>query len=86
MLVGDLQHYAGRGTEAVEAYERASANAGDNADRCRPLIGRVASNRLIARLDKAFSDLAEAEPLAENGRDDRSLSEIHYLRSGLSLK
>jgi hypothetical protein len=32
---------------------------------------------LIARLDKAFFDLAEAEPLAENGRDDRSLAEIH---------
>ena len=43
MLVGSQQD-AGRGTEALEAYARASAYAGDNADRCRSLMGRAASN------------------------------------------
>jgi class 3 adenylate cyclase/tetratricopeptide (TPR) repeat protein len=81
MLVGDLQQDAGRGTEALEAYLR--AEAGDDAERCRSLIGRTAANRLIARLDDAFSALAEAEPLADTDKNDRALAEIHYLRGNL---
>jgi class 3 adenylate cyclase/tetratricopeptide (TPR) repeat protein len=83
MLVGDLQLDAGRGTEALEAYVRALAVAGEDADRCRALLGCASSNRLIARVDNAFSALAEAEPLAGAHRDDRALAEIHYLRGNL---
>ena len=57
--------------------------AGEDADRCRALLGCAASNRLIARVDDAFSALAEAEPLAVARGDDRALAEIHYLRGNL---
>jgi class 3 adenylate cyclase/tetratricopeptide (TPR) repeat protein len=83
MLVGDLQLDAGRGTEALEAYVRALAVAGEDAGRCRALLGCASSNRLIARVDDAFSSLAEAEPLAVARDDDRALAEIHYLRGNL---
>jgi ATP/maltotriose-dependent transcriptional regulator MalT len=81
--VGDLQLDAGRGTEALEAYLQALTVAGEDADRCRALLGCAASNRLIARVDDAFSGLAEAEPLAVARGDDRALAEIHYLRGNL---
>ena len=83
MLVGTLQLDAGRGTEALEAYVQALAVAGEDADRCRALLGSASSNRLIARTDDAFSSLAEAEPLAFAMSDDRALAEIHYLRGNL---
>jgi len=83
MLLGDLQLDAGRGTEALEAYVHALAVAGEDADRCRALLGCASSNRLIARVDDAFSALAEAEPLAGAHIDDRALAEIHYLRGNL---
>jgi tetratricopeptide (TPR) repeat protein len=83
MLVGDLQLNAGRGTEALEAYVQALAVAGEDADRCRALLGCASSNRLIARVDDAFSALAEAEPLAGSRIDDLALAEIHYLRGNL---
>src|SRR6202790_1335140 len=83
VLVGDLQLDAGRGTEALEAYVQALAVAGEDADRCRALLGCASSNRLIARVDDAFSSLAEAEPLAVARDDDRALAEIHYLRGNL---
>jgi class 3 adenylate cyclase/tetratricopeptide (TPR) repeat protein len=83
MLVGDLQRDAGRGTEAREAYVQALAVAGDDASRYRALLGCAASNRLIAKLEDAFSALAEAEPLARNSGDDRALAELHYLRGNL---
>jgi tetratricopeptide (TPR) repeat protein len=38
---------------------------------------------LIARVDDAFSALAEAEPLAGSRIDDPALAEIHYLRGSL---
>jgi class 3 adenylate cyclase/tetratricopeptide (TPR) repeat protein len=83
LLLGDLQQEAGRGPEALGAYGRAlSANVAET-DRRRALLGRAAANRLIARIDDAFSALAEAEPLAVAERDDRSLAEIHYLRGNL---
>ena len=68
MLVGDLQLDAGRGTEALEAYVQALAVAGEDADRCRALLGCASSNRLIARVDDAFSGLAEAEPLGSRAQ------------------
>ena len=83
MLVGELQLDAGRGTEALGAYVQALAVASENADRCRALLGCASSNRLIARVDEAFSGLAEAEPLAGSHSDDRALAEIHYLRGNL---
>ncbi len=83
MLVGALQLDAGRGTEALDAYVQAPAVAGEDADRCRALLGCASSNRLIARVDDAFSSLAEAEPLAVAHSDDRALAEIHYLRGNL---
>ena len=43
----------------------------------------AAANRLTARLDEAFSALAEAETMAAAGRDDRALAELHYLRGSL---
>jgi class 3 adenylate cyclase/tetratricopeptide (TPR) repeat protein len=82
-LVGDLQLDAGRGTEALDAYVQALAVASEDADRCRALLGCASSNRLIARVDDAFSGLAEAEPLAFARSDDRALAEIHYLRGNL---
>ena len=83
MLAGALQLDAGRGTEALEAYIQALAVAGEDADRCRALLGCASSNRLIARADDAFSSLAEAEPLAFALGNDRALAEIHYLRGNL---
>jgi class 3 adenylate cyclase/tetratricopeptide (TPR) repeat protein len=83
MLVGDLQLDAGRGTEALDAYVQALAVASEDADRCRALLGCASSNRLIARVDDAFSGLAEAEPVAMARSDHRALAEIHYLRGNL---
>src|ERR1700682_5791953 len=80
MLVGGLHLDAGRGTEALEAYVQALAVSDEDAHRSRALLGCASSNRLIARVDDAFSALAEAEPLAVARRDDRALAEIHYLR------
>ena len=83
LLVGDLHLDAGRGTEALEAYVQALAVAGEDADRCRALLGCASSNRLITRVDDAFAALAEAEPLAGSHINDRALAEIHYLRGNL---
>jgi class 3 adenylate cyclase/tetratricopeptide (TPR) repeat protein len=83
MLVGDLQRDAGRGTEALEAYVRALTVASDDVSRYRALLGCAASNRLTAKLDDAFSGLAQAEPLAGKSGDDRALAEIHYTRGNL---
>ena len=83
MLIGDLQLDAGRGTEALEGYVRALTVASEDADRCRALLGCASSNRLIARVEDAFSSLAEAEPLAVVRSDDRALAEIHYQRGNL---
>jgi tetratricopeptide (TPR) repeat protein len=83
MLVGDLQLDAGRGTESLDAYVQALAVASEDADRCPALVGCASSNRLIARVDDAFSGLAEAEPLAVARSDHRALAEIHYLRGNL---
>jgi class 3 adenylate cyclase len=81
--LGDLQQDAGRGVESLQAYGRALSASDAEADRRRALLGRAASNRLIARLDDAFAALAEAEPLASADLDDRALAEIHYLRGNL---
>jgi tetratricopeptide (TPR) repeat protein len=83
MLLGDLQRDAGRGTEALEAYVRALTVASDDVSRYRALLGCAASNRLTAKLEDAFSGLAQAEPLAGKSGDDRALAEIHYLRGNL---
>ncbi len=83
ILLGDLQQDAGRGTEALEAYQRAFAEAAEPADRCRALIGCAAANRLTARVDEAFTALADAEPLAGPAADHRALAEIHYIRGNL---
>jgi class 3 adenylate cyclase/tetratricopeptide (TPR) repeat protein len=83
LLLGDLQQDAGRGADALDAYGRALAAAGAGADRCRALLGCAAANRLTARIDDAFSALAEAKPLAAARVDDRALAEIHYLRGNL---
>jgi class 3 adenylate cyclase/tetratricopeptide (TPR) repeat protein len=83
MLLGDLQRDAGRGTEALEAYVRALTVASDDVSRYRALLGCAASNRLTAKLDDAFSGLAQAEPLARKSGDDRALAEIHYTRGNL---
>jgi class 3 adenylate cyclase/tetratricopeptide (TPR) repeat protein len=81
--LGDLQQDAGRGVESLGAYGRALSAGKAEADRRRALLGRAAANRLIARLEDAFSALAEAEPLAVADNDDRALTEIHYLRGNL---
>ncbi len=81
--LGDLQQDAGRGAESLKAYDRALSASVAAADKRRGLVGRAAANRLIARLDDAFSALAEAEPLAAADFDDRALAEIHYLRGNL---
>ncbi|MGC1564271.1 MAG: adenylate/guanylate cyclase domain-containing protein [Bradyrhizobium sp.] len=83
MLVGDLQRDAGRGTESLEAYVRALTVASDDVSRYRALLGCAASNRLTAKLEDAFSGLAQAQPLAGKSGDDRALAEIHYLRGNL---
>jgi class 3 adenylate cyclase/tetratricopeptide (TPR) repeat protein len=83
LLLGDLEQNAGRGVESLAAYARALDASDAEADRRRALIGRAAANRLVARLDNAFSALAEAEPTAAEDRDDRALAEIHYLRGNL---
>jgi class 3 adenylate cyclase/tetratricopeptide (TPR) repeat protein len=83
ILLGDLQQDAGRGTEALEAHVRALSESVEEADRCRSLIGCAAANRLTARVDDAFSALADAEPLASAHGDDRALAEIHYIRGNL---
>jgi class 3 adenylate cyclase/tetratricopeptide (TPR) repeat protein len=83
ILLGDLQQDSGRGTEALEAYQRALSEAGVAADHCRALIGCAAANRLTARVDDAFSALAEAEPLANELGDSRAVAEIHYIRGNL---
>ena len=83
LLLGDLQQDAGRGLEALEAYGRALLGSNAETDRRRALLGQAAANRLIARIDDAFSALAEAEPLAVVDFDDRVLAEIHYLRGNL---
>jgi class 3 adenylate cyclase/tetratricopeptide (TPR) repeat protein len=83
LLLGDLHQEAGRGTESLDAYRRALAASQEEPDRRRALLGCAAANRLIARLDDAFSALAEAEPPAAASADDRALAEIHYLRGNL---
>jgi class 3 adenylate cyclase/tetratricopeptide (TPR) repeat protein len=81
--LGDLQQDAGRGVESLEAYGRALSANGADADRLRALLGCAAANRLTARLDDAFSALADAEGLAVADRDDGALAELHYLRGSL---
>ena len=83
LLLGDLQQDAGRGLESLEAYGRALSGSKAETDRRRALLGQAAANRLIARIDDAFSALAEAEPSAVADFDDRVLAEIHYLRGNL---
>lgn len=85
MLLGELQQETGQGTEALAAYQRALSEASEANGRCRALIGCAASNRLTARIDDAFSALAEAEPLANSRGDDLALAEIHYIRGNLQF-
>jgi class 3 adenylate cyclase/tetratricopeptide (TPR) repeat protein len=81
--LGDLQQDAGRGVEALDAYRRAFAASAADTDRWRALLGKAAANRLLARIDDAFSALAEAEAMAGPDRDDCALAELHYLRGNL---
>jgi class 3 adenylate cyclase len=83
LQAGDLELHAGRGREALEAYRGALSDCRSEGDRVRALIGAAAANRLLAKLDDAFAALAEAEPPARAGADDRALAEIHYLRGNL---
>ena len=83
LYLGDLQQDAGRGAESLDAYRRALLASLDEADRRRALVGSAAANRLTARIDDAFSALAEAEPLAVAALDDCALAEVHYLRGNL---
>jgi class 3 adenylate cyclase/tetratricopeptide (TPR) repeat protein len=46
ILLGDLQQDSGRGTEALEAYQRALSESNQDTDRCRSLIGCAAANRI----------------------------------------
>jgi class 3 adenylate cyclase/tetratricopeptide (TPR) repeat protein len=83
LQVGNLQLDAGRGEDALEAYEIALASGAADADRLRALIGCAAANRLLAKIDDAFAALSDAEPAARAGGDSRALAEIHYLRGNL---
>ena len=83
LLLGDLQQDAGHGSDSLDAYTQALAGAGDEAARCRALLGCAASNRLLSRVDEAFAALDEAEPLAVQRGDDLALAEVHYLRGNL---
>ncbi len=83
LQVGSLQLDAGRGGDALEAYETVLAAGASDDDRLRALIGCASANRLLAKIDDAFSALSEAEPLARAARYSRALAEIHYIRGNL---
>ncbi len=83
LQVGSLQLDAGRGEDALDAYETVLAAGASDDDRLRALIGCASANRLLAKIDDAFAALSEAEPLARAARDSRALAEIHYIRGNL---
>jgi class 3 adenylate cyclase/tetratricopeptide (TPR) repeat protein len=83
LQVGHLQLDAGRGEDALEAYQIALASGAADADRLLALIGCAAANRLLAKIDDAFTALSDAEPAARAGGDSCALAEIHYLRGNL---
>jgi class 3 adenylate cyclase/tetratricopeptide (TPR) repeat protein len=83
LLRGEVLHELGRVEEAIAAYGRAEASAGSDDERCRALIGRVASLRILARHDEALATAARAEEIATARQLTAELARINYLRGNL---
>ncbi|MEP9399901.1 adenylate/guanylate cyclase domain-containing protein [Mesorhizobium sp. KR2-14] len=82
-LKGDMLRDLGRATEAIAAFEAASAIALTPADQCRSLIGIISAMRILDRIDDAFALLDETEAIAAAADLAPELSEIHYFRGSL---
>lgn len=70
----------GRPHEAMQAWRDALKMAERDDDRCRALIGLAQVMRTVDRTDEGLAALAEAEPLAQQGRLTQDLARLHHLR------
>ncbi|ODT22165.1 MAG: hypothetical protein ABS35_15530 [Kaistia sp. SCN 65-12] len=82
-LKGDMLRDLGRATDAIVAFEAASAIALTPVDQCRSRIGIISAMRILDRIDDAFALLDETEAIASAADLAPELSEIHYFRGSL---
>lgn len=82
-LKGDMLRDLGRATDAIAAFEAASAIALKPVDQCRSRIGIISAMRILDRIDDAFALLDETEAIAAAADLAPELSEIHYFRGSL---
>ena len=83
ILAGRLARDLGDAQASVAAFERALARAGDDAHRCRALVGIAAGHRLTSAAEAGFAALDAAEPIAQRLRLTREQARIAYLRGAL---
>jgi len=84
-LRGEILYHLGDMPSALEAFARALAMAGDDAERCRAWIGCARVKRVINDLDGAFADLAHAESVAVSLGLKVEESQLRFLRGNLSF-
>ncbi|NIR58053.1 MAG: tetratricopeptide repeat protein, partial [Gammaproteobacteria bacterium] len=80
MKAGELLDGQGWVRMSMDAYRRALAIAGGDAERCRALIGLAGGMRIVDAYEDAFQALDEAQALAEGEGLTGELARIHYLR------
>jgi class 3 adenylate cyclase/tetratricopeptide (TPR) repeat protein len=83
ILAGRLARDLGDAQASVAAFDRALARAGDDAHRCRALVGIAAGHRLTSAAEAGFAALDAAEPLAQRLHLTREQARIAYLRGAL---
>ncbi len=83
ILAGRLARDLGDAQASVAAFGRALARAGDDAHRCRALVGIAAGHRLTSDAEAGFAALDAAEPIAQRLRLIREQARIAYLRGAL---
>ena len=83
ILAGRLARDLGDAQGSVAAFGRALARAGDEAHRCRALVGIAAGHRLTSAAEAGFAALDAAEPIAQRLHLTRERARIAYLRGAL---
>lgn len=80
---GEMLHDLGRMRAALAAYERALAEATDDARRCRAWLGLATVKRTIDDLDGAAADLDRAEAAAVGQGLLAERARVHLVRGNL---
>ena len=80
---GELLHDMGQVAEARAAYEEALQQSGQDADRCRALLGIAAVKRVTDEVDEALADVQRAEDIATRLSIPGEAARAHFLHGNL---